>query len=229
MPVPGMISGASQNAFHFSLSITDEVAVMIRRCLVVRYSTLVIATTSAGGVTVTVVTSGGELSPAVVVAAIWNGNVVGGAPAASATVKLTVAPGLGFGVSTTGVPAVCVHTKLHGSPRGSLHVAVIDTGVPDPTMRAGIWFTVGATAAPTVTVTVAVDVPTGLVTVSWNASAVVAVTVGATNVGAATAGSDSATVGPPVWVHAKPSGSAPVALPASVTVAPEATGWAGPD
>src|ERR1041385_1409683 len=110
---------------------------MIRRCLAIRYSTLVIATTSAGGVTVTVVTSGGELSPAVLVATIWNVSVVGGAPAASATVNATVAPGLGFGVSTTGVPAVCVHTKLHGRPRGSLHVAVMETGGGGPTRGGG--------------------------------------------------------------------------------------------
>src|SRR5215475_1802912 len=113
---------------------TDDVAVRIRRCLSARYSAFVIATVSGGGLTVTVVTSGAELTPAVLVATIWNCRTAGGAPAASATVKLTVAPANGFGVSTTGVPAVCVHTKLQVSPFGSLHVAVIDTGVPEPTV-----------------------------------------------------------------------------------------------
>jgi hypothetical protein len=158
---------------------TDDVAVRIRRCLSARYSALVIWTVSGSGVTVTVVTSGAELTPAVLVATIWNCSTAGAAPAASATVKLTVAPANGFGVNTTGVPEVWVHTKLHVSPRGSRHVAVIDTGVPELTVRGARCTTVGAVEALTVMVTVAVDAPTALLTVSANVSAVGAVMIAA--------------------------------------------------
>src|SRR5262245_27485202 len=102
---------------------TDDVAVRIRRCLSARYSALVIWTVSGGGVTVTVVTSGAELTPAVLVATIWNCSTASAAPAASATVKRIAAPENGFGVNTTGVPKVWVHTKLQVSPFGSLHAA----------------------------------------------------------------------------------------------------------
>ncbi len=104
-----------------------------------------------------------------------------------------------------------------------MHAAVSETGVPEPTVRGAMCVTVGAVEAFTVMVTVAVDEPTALVTVSANVSCVEAPTCGATKLGLAIAGSDSATAGPAVCTQAKVNGAVPVALPASVTTAADAT------
>ena len=74
---------------------------------------------------------------------------------------------------------VCVHTKVSGRPCGSVPDAVSETGVPDVTVVAGMWFTVGASAALIVTVVDAVAVPPQFVTLTVSGTTVCAATNGA--------------------------------------------------
>ncbi len=61
---------------------TDEVAVIVNRCLPIRYSTPVMVTTSAGGSSVTVVKLGAELTFAELVITSVKLRTAGAAPTA---------------------------------------------------------------------------------------------------------------------------------------------------
>src|SRR3954447_26620836 len=85
---------------------------------------------SGTGLTVTLVNSGADCTPALLVAMIWSWIVTGAAPGARLTVNGPIdALGVGFGLRIVGTPTapafVCVHLKVHGSRlAGSVHEAV---------------------------------------------------------------------------------------------------------
>ena len=94
-------------------------------------STLVTATVSASGVKLTVVVSGGELTPAVLVATLWNpGSRRRRHRDSDVTSPLR---GRRIGARTIGSPIG--PDDVHGNPRIG-NVAVRVTGVPDATVRA---------------------------------------------------------------------------------------------
>ena len=69
---------------------TDDVALTVSLCFRVRYSTVVMATVSGSGLTVTEVNSGTELTPTLFVATTEKVSVMPGAPSGRVGVKLTV-------------------------------------------------------------------------------------------------------------------------------------------
>jgi hypothetical protein len=150
--------------------ITDDVAVMISRCFPVRYSADVTATTSAAGLTVTVVNSGADDTPALFVATMVKDSVTPGAPIARVWVKVALAAlggcwstwrGAVFGAG----PPVWVTLKVRVRPPGSAPVMFIVTGVPDNTVWGATWLTIGESTT-TGTLTLALADPAELVTVT---------------------------------------------------------------
>src|SRR3954465_4048907 len=203
--------------------ITEEVAVMSRRCLLMRYWAAVTRTVSGSGFTVTVVNSGAEVALPVLVAVMaseittlvtWPSGSVG-------AVNVTVPELLGFcatlRLSSAGDPD-CVTAKATVSPLGSVALTPKLPAAPEKTLTGGTWFTVGAPAGLMVMPVLTVDDPHELVT------ARVAVT-GLTapielKMGLAMLGLDSE---PELTVQRKVSGAVPVALPLTWTVPPAGT------
>lgn len=164
----------------------------IKRCLPVRYSAEVMVTVPVGGMTVTEVASGGELTPAEFVATTCTEIVAAVPPIGTVGVKLSTQVVVDVvplqvngrvGSPETGPPVtadVSDQVTSTFSPPGSIPVATIDTGVPESTVigEGGVYDTVGVvgaftlmvadetTEAPhalTVSVAVAVAGPTGAV------------------------------------------------------------------
>src|SRR5512140_1124166 len=138
--------------------------------------------------------------------------------------------------SVTRGPAVCVQAKLSGSPAGSvLPLPSSVTKAPEGTAWSRPAFATGGGggAGLTVMVTLAgAELPFASLTTSEKTSVTGAAlkgTVGAVKVGLAVAAPESVTGTPDDCDHANVRGSAELlALPSSVTSAPEATVWSGP-
>src|SRR3982751_3914227 len=149
--------------------ITLLVAMRLRRCLPARYSTDVNATTSEMGFTVTLIETGDELTPALLVAIAWSCMIFCETPRPSVGVKRSCGPiwviGLITGMSVT-PPFSCDQRIVQVSPFGSRHVALKVTGVPVVTTGLSGELTVmaGAAGGFTLIVTLGREVPTESVT-----------------------------------------------------------------
>jgi hypothetical protein len=138
-------------------------------------------------------------------------------------VHVTEAPVPETGVNVPAGPEACVHWKLIG-------VAPLATAFKVMVPLEATWLLLGVAdvitggfGAVTVTFSVAVAIPPPLVAVTVSVTAVSAATIGAVHVGAA-AVEDGANVPPaPPSDHAKVMGAEPVAVAASVMLAPDAT------
>ena len=166
---------------------TDEVAVRISLCLPVRYSAAVTVIVSGSGLTVTEVVTGAEVSGAVFLSVIVSCTIVGTTlPTGSVgAVKLTVAPVGGFWVTVklSNVPAgAYVTVKVSGVSAGTLGSAPLTVkfpAAPENTEMGATGLTVGACAALTVMVELAVELPQALVAVSDKGTTVCARSTGA--------------------------------------------------
>ena len=132
-------------SFKITLGLmTDDVALMISRCIPVRYSADVTAMESTCGLTVTVVWSAADDTPAEFVATMSKDSVTAGAPSAREWMKVAVAPLGGTWVTVRGDvfgagPAVWVTVKVSGRPAGSVPVMFIVARVPDNTEKGTTW------------------------------------------------------------------------------------------
>src|SRR5690349_1984225 len=186
------------------------------------------------GLTVTFTCAGAELA----LASVTTSEKVSSAGADPDGTVGAVKLGLGTVAleSVTVGPAVCVQAKVNGSPAGSvLPLPSSVTKAPEGTAWSGPAFATGGGGGAGLTVMVTLegaDVPLASLTTSEKTSAEGGEpkgTIGAVKVGFAVAAPESVTAVPDACDQAKVSGRAEVlALPSSVTSAPEATVWSGP-
>jgi hypothetical protein len=208
---------------------TDDVAATVSLSFDVRYSTTVMVMVSGCGLTVTVKNSGAEATRFLSFATTLNWSVIGAAvPGGSTGTKANGLMLEGTGRITSD-PPVCVNEKVNGPPAPPPALAVIETGVPEATVKGAMWLTSGAPAGSTVTVTGALEVPALFVTVTWKVSVVDTATVGAVNLATDVVAFWRTTGGKPpkpVRVNRKASGAVPVLAPAfrlTVVFGPAAT------
>src|SRR5579884_1163677 len=111
----------------------DDVASTVNRCLLVLYSTRLIASTSdATGFTVMVTVAGADETPLLLVTINWKVSTAA-APGAT-TGAVNVGAAVFAPASTTVVPPVCVQANVRISPLGSLLAAPFNvTTEPDGT------------------------------------------------------------------------------------------------
>src|SRR5512142_48357 len=211
---------------------------MVSRCLPVRYSTppAAMMTASGSGVIVTVAVAAAEETPPPFVAVrvrvttdgvTWPSGRMGAAKVTRAVqvdgalpVQAT-APTATF--TSAGAPAWAT-VNVTAPPPGLVALTVKLPAPPEGTVTGATWATVGAAAALTVTVAVALEVPQALVTTS--VSEMVWAAAGAVKTGPAMFVAESVPAGGAPQANVR--GGVPLAVAARVTAPPEATVYGPP-